>query len=157
MKWEIDLGNGETIKHYGNSNLVLSGCTTLVSLPDGLRVSGHLDLSKCTALTHLPDRLKVCGDLALNGCTSLISLPKGLDAFSLYLRGCTALRSLPEDLRVKRWIYVGDCYRLYIPSTIQCESIEIDSDQYFICRNRPGKLKEYPVGIDCILMREGGD
>jgi hypothetical protein len=48
-------------------------------LPEGLKVSEHLNLYDCSALTNLPDSLKVGGSLHLRRCTSLTVLPVGLE------------------------------------------------------------------------------
>ncbi len=137
MEWEIDLGNGKTMKYDGRVGLHLSGCTTLTSLPNGLKVAGCLDLTDCTALTRLPNGLEV-------------------DAF-LTLDGCTSLHSLPKDLVVKQWLYISGLHRLYIPKTVFCRVIFKDSDQYFICRDKPGRFRDRPTDSDCILVKEGDD
>jgi hypothetical protein len=59
-------------------NLGLSKCTSLKSLPDGLKVGGNLYLTGCSNITYLPDGLKVGGNLYLTGCISLTTLPDGL-------------------------------------------------------------------------------
>jgi hypothetical protein len=46
-----------------NSNLSLSGCTSLEQLPEGLEVKGDLYLIGCTSLKALPEGLEVKGDL----------------------------------------------------------------------------------------------
>ena len=43
--------------------LKLKGCTSLISLPDGLQVEGDLILENCPSLTSLPDGLQVGGNL----------------------------------------------------------------------------------------------
>jgi hypothetical protein len=59
--------------------LSFQGCTSLISLPDGLEVDGYLNLGGCFALARLPRRLKVGGYLNLLGCTSLPELPDDLE------------------------------------------------------------------------------
>ncbi len=81
----------------GNLNLI--NCTSLSSLPEGLRVDGSLYLEGCISLTHLPDSLSVGGDLTLPGCTSLTILPEDLSVSGdLDLYGCTSLTHLPDNL-----------------------------------------------------------
>ena len=94
-------------------DLYLDGCTSLVSLPDGLTVGGSLHLHGCTSLVSLPDGLTVGGNLHLGGCTSLVSLPEGLTVGgSLYLDGCTSLVSLPDGLIVGRDLHLSGCTSL---------------------------------------------
>ena len=84
-----------------DGHLVLSGCPSLVSLPEGLSVGGSLFLYGCTMLESLPSGLHVGRNLYLDGCTSLVSLPQGLAVVgSLYLSGCASLVSLPDGLTV---------------------------------------------------------
>ena len=90
-------------------NLSLDGCTSLSSLPEGLKVGGGLYLDGCTSLSSLPEGLKVGGSLNLYGCTSLSSLPEGLTVGgSLYLDGCRSLSSLPEGLKVGGFLHLRD-------------------------------------------------
>ena len=158
MEWEIDLGNGKTKRYDGKGDLKITNCTTITHLPDGLKVGAWLTLRGCISLSSLPDGLEVNGWLDLENCISLAHLPDRLKVSrSLYLDGCTALTCLPDDLKVSEHIFSANCHRLYIPASIECKSVKINSDQYFICRNKPGKFEERPSGVDCILMKEGGD
>ena len=87
-----------------DGNLFLYGCTTLTSLPEGLRVGGFLDLRHCTSLAHLPEGLTVGGTLFLEGCTALTHLPEGLTVGGyLCLGGCASLpdEKIPKHLRSK--------------------------------------------------------
>ena len=86
------------LKYPGVGNLNLSYTTRLKSLPNGLKVGGHLILNGCKGLESLPDGLEVGGYLDLSGCISLASLPAGLKVGrDLYLYGCTSLAELPQD------------------------------------------------------------
>lgn len=71
--------------------------SSLVELPDGLRVDFRLDLRDSRRLAHLPAGLTV-GSLVLRGCTALEELPEGLDVCFLDLQGCNRLRRWPEGL-----------------------------------------------------------
>ena len=94
-------------------DLNLDGCSSLISLPDGLTVGGNLHLHGCTSLVSLPDGLTVGGGLYLTGCTSLVSLPEGLTVGeNLYLSGCTSLVSLPDGLTVGGGLYLTGCTSL---------------------------------------------
>ena len=89
------------LKYPGVSNLNLSYTTLLKSLPNGLKVGGHLILNGCKGLESLPDDLEVKGYLDLSGCISLASLPAGLKVGrDLYLYGCIGINKLPQDLKV---------------------------------------------------------
>ena len=46
--------------------LDLRGCTSLGTLPGGLRIGGYLFLMGCTSLTSLPDDMEVEGTLHLS-------------------------------------------------------------------------------------------
>lgn len=82
-------------------HLCLNRCSALTSLPDNLCVSGDIDSSRCTALRTLPSSLRVGRNLSLVDCTALTSLPNGLCIDGdLVLRGCTSLEAIPEDLLV---------------------------------------------------------
>jgi hypothetical protein len=75
------------------------------TLPENL-ITISLDLYGCTSLKTLPKGLKVEGNLYLKGCTALTVLPEGLKVGeSLYLTACTALTALPSDLKVGDTIY----------------------------------------------------
>jgi len=93
-----------------DGNLSLQFNRVLISLPDGLSVTGWMDLSCCTALTALPDSLVVDDWLDLQRCTALASLPDDMViGETLYLQGCTALTELPKGLVVKRSINLEGC------------------------------------------------
>ena len=94
-------------------DLYLNGCTSLVSLPEGLTVDGNLHFYGCTSLVSLPDELIVGGNLNLDGCTSLVSLPNGLNVGGgLHLFGCTSLVSLPDGLNVGEDLIIDGCTSL---------------------------------------------
>jgi hypothetical protein len=73
--------------------------TTIESLPADMQVEHRLDLSNCTSLRSLPEGLKV-GSLVLQNCTSLEHLPEGLSCYFLDLSGCTAIAGWPERASV---------------------------------------------------------
>ena len=86
------------LKYPGVGNLNLGNCTLLKSLPNGLKVGGHLILNGCKGLESLPDGLEVGGYLDLSGCISLESLPADLKVGrDLYLYGCIGIDKLPQD------------------------------------------------------------
>ena len=60
-------------------NVELSGCTSLVSLPDGFNPQGGaVDLRGCTSLVSLPDGFNPQGGAVyLSSCTSLINAVHG--------------------------------------------------------------------------------
>jgi hypothetical protein len=96
-------------------DLYLRDCTSLIYLPDGLKIGGYLSLSGCTSLTHLPDdpKVEVGGNLYLRGCTSLTHLPDGLKVGGfLSLDGCTSLTHLPDGLEVGGNLYLDGCIGL---------------------------------------------
>jgi hypothetical protein len=74
--------------------------SSLVALPDGLRVEFRLDLRDSALLTRLPANLHV-GSLVLRGCTALESLPESLDVCFLDLQGCRRLRRWPGRVSVR--------------------------------------------------------
>lgn len=59
--------NLKSVKAKKFTDLSLSGCDSLKSLPKGLKVKGNLDLAMCKSLTRLPHNLSVGGDLDLMG------------------------------------------------------------------------------------------
>lgn len=73
--------------------------TTVTELPGDLRVEHRVDLSNCTSLRSLPGGLKV-GSLMLQNCTSLEALPEGLSCYFLDISGCTALSDWPRQANV---------------------------------------------------------
>jgi hypothetical protein len=86
--------------------------SSLVRLPDGLRVEFRLDLDGSRALVALPRGLTI-GTLVLRGCTALTELPARLDVCFLDLQGCTGLTALPRDLTVRGGhINLADCTAL---------------------------------------------
>ncbi len=79
-----------------DTDLNLSGRTSLNALPALPAGIAVLDLSGCTSLTALPALPAGIAVLDLSGCTSLTelpALPAGIAV--LYLYGCTSLTALP--------------------------------------------------------------
>jgi hypothetical protein len=74
--------------------------SSLVGLPDGLRVDFRFDLRNSEQLTRLSAGLKV-GSLVLRGCTALEQLPEGLDVCFLDLQGCRRLRHWPRAVTIR--------------------------------------------------------
>ena len=96
-----------------DGHLILSGCPSLVSLPEGLSVGGSSYLYGCTMLESLPSGLHVGGNLSLYRCTSLVSLPRGLAVRGdLYLVDCASLVSLPDGLTVGGHLSLSGCTSL---------------------------------------------
>lgn len=58
-----DLKNFKPLEFNGDLDL---SCTSLISLPNDLKVGGSLDLRGCSRLTSLPEGLEVGGSLYLN-------------------------------------------------------------------------------------------
>jgi hypothetical protein len=79
-------------------HLELQG-TSIVDLPDDLRVEFRLDLEGCAALERLPESLSV-GSLNVRNCSSLQSLPEGLRCYFLDLSGCTSVDHWPREASV---------------------------------------------------------
>ena len=105
----VSLPDGLTV----GGNLYLNGCTSLVSLSDGLTVKGHLNLYRCTSLVSLSDGLTVGGSLILSRCTSLVFLPDGLMiGGNMDLSVCTSLISLPDGLTVGGSLILSRCTSL---------------------------------------------
>src|SRR3990167_6326620 len=90
---------GEIIKGklVFNSSADFSGCTSLISIPEGTVFNNSADFSGCTSLISIPEGTVFNGSADFSGCTSLISIPEGT-VFSGYanFRGCTSLISIPE-------------------------------------------------------------
>ena len=107
----------------------LNTCTSLKSLPAGLKVRGSINLKNCTSLSTLPAGLEASRIMDLGGCTSLSTLPAGLKVKGvLVLEGCTSLISLPVDLEVG--------YNLYLPRNLHLQVIK-DAERL----KREGKIK----------------
>ena len=80
--------------------------TPIKSLPDNLKVGGHLILSE-TSIQSLPDNLEVGGNLYLSDA-SIQSLPDNLKVVGdLFLNG-TPIQSLPDNLKVVRNLYLNN-------------------------------------------------
>jgi hypothetical protein len=109
---QIDAANCIRLRYVAPlsvSALLLSGCTTLQRLPDGLKVQ-HLDLSRCARFVELPaSAAPYLRNLDVSGCTNLRELPAGLKRLAtLNVRGCTNLKSLPSDIQIKDWLEVAE-------------------------------------------------
>jgi hypothetical protein len=86
-------------------NLSLRYCTSLKSLPKGLKVESNLDVSD-TYITSLPDNLYVGGYLSLDGCVILQSLPKGLKVGDNLFIHDTPLAKLSDE-KIREMIEPG--------------------------------------------------
>ena len=86
-------------------NLSLRYCTSLKSLPKGLKVESNLDVSD-TYITLLPDNLYVGGYLSLDGCVILQSLPKGLKVGDNLFIHDTPLAKLSDE-KIREMIEPG--------------------------------------------------
>lgn len=86
--------------------------SSLVTLPEGLRVEGRIDLSGSTKLVALPPKLKT-GSLVLANCVSLESLPEELDVYFLDVSGCAGLHEWPQkaSIRIGR-LNASNCFNL---------------------------------------------
>ena len=79
----------------------LAFCSRLVKLPSHFNVAYNLILCHCTNLVELSEDLYVGGDLDLEGCAGLVGLPNNLYVGGdLYLEGCIGLTGLPDDFYV---------------------------------------------------------
>jgi len=72
-------------------------------LPKGLEVGGYLDLSY-SLINSLPEGLKVGGSLSLFDCANITSLPEGLKVGGNLDLGFTKIISLPRGLKVEGFI-----------------------------------------------------
>ena len=85
------------MKDGGEGDLDLSE-TPITTLPQGLKVGGHLYLSN-TPITTLPQGLKVGGSLNLRN-TPITTLPQGLKVGGYLDLSDTSLEELPQGLEV---------------------------------------------------------
>ncbi|GAQ92491.1 hypothetical protein KFL_010280010, partial [Klebsormidium nitens] len=90
--------------------LILSGCSSLTSLPPEIETCTQLqtvDLSRCKALAELPNGIGAWGgsltSLRLAGCSLLEGLPESVTNWSslqtISLAGAKSLKRLPEGVR----------------------------------------------------------
>jgi hypothetical protein len=90
----------EGLKVSGHLNLMGSD---MQFLPKGLEVGGHLDLSY-SLINSLPEGLIVGGALSLFDCAIITSLPEGLKVGRNLDLGFTKITSLPKGLKVGGYI-----------------------------------------------------
>jgi hypothetical protein len=83
-KWKNEIPfTEEDLDVNGDLDLTYSN---IESLPEGLKVDGHLILTYCENISSLPEGLIVRGNLILDECINLFSLPKGLKVYgTLYI------------------------------------------------------------------------
>ena len=90
----------EGLKVSGHLNLMGSD---MQFLPKNLEVGGYLDLSY-SLINSLPEGLKVGGSLSLFDCANITSLPEGLKVGGNLDLGFTKIISLPRGLKVEGFI-----------------------------------------------------
>ncbi|XP_043693334.1 putative disease resistance protein RGA3 [Telopea speciosissima] len=145
------------------SELRVSGCEKLTSLPEGIRHLIKLKLLRiidCSALTTLPVGLGILSSLEkleIWGCSNLSSLPEGIQHLTalkkLEIQTCPGLKTLPEglgSLSSLEELGIQDCSNLSsLPEGIQhltaLKKLEIE-----IC---PG-LKTLPEGLGSLSSLE---
>ncbi len=154
------------------------------SLPDGLKVSGHLDLRACTRLVRLGHSTEVKGDLLIGGSAArtaeyqerfmsapdtpaslkrpgrggqcpLETLPPNLLVHGdLIIRSCKRLEEVPEDLRVRGSLILIGCANLHRLP----KSMELDGDLIIIgsplLRELPASLNVSGLHISGCGLRE---
>jgi hypothetical protein len=91
----------EGLKVSGHLNLM--GCSDMQFLPKGLEVGGFLNLSY-SLINSLPEGLKVGGSLSLFDCAYITSLPEGLKVGRNLDLSYTNITSLPRGLKVEGYI-----------------------------------------------------
>lgn len=87
-KKELDIKGGLFLEH-----------SSITYLPEGLKVSGHLNLSYTFKLKSLPNDLDVKGDIYLEG-SKITSLPEGLKVGGHLDLSDSDIEFLPEGLEV---------------------------------------------------------
>jgi hypothetical protein len=105
VDYRLDLGDGKRLTRLPArlkaGALILSGCTALETLPEGLEVC-FLDLQGCLRLTRWPRAMTLhIGRLSLAGCARVTQLPPGLRRLAhLDVSGCPGVTRLPPGLRI---------------------------------------------------------
>ncbi len=124
------------------TDILLGGCGSLKSLPEGLMVNGDLDLSE-TSIQQLPKGLIVKGDLNLTD-TAICSLPEDLIvggdviAPENVLNGITINHEVPDNLANLIWegsgyIYAdGHLYRIMAKEDKHWKVLDSFGDIYLI-------------------------
>jgi hypothetical protein len=106
IKWKVLNNIPLTVDDFNGKGTFNLSHTNIMSLPEGLKIYGHLDLYK-TKITLLPEGLEVGENLYLND-TKIKSLPEGLEVGGdLNLRGLE-IQSLPKGLKVLGVLYIFD-------------------------------------------------
>jgi hypothetical protein len=127
IKWKVLNNIPLTVDDFNGKDTFNLSHTNIMSLPEGLKIHGHLSLYK-TKITLLPEGLEVGEHLYLND-TKIKSLPEGLKVGGdLYIQN-TKIKSLPEGLQVG-----GD---LFINSTPLTKYLDDDLRQMV----KPGFIK----------------
>ena len=90
-------------EYNGQDSLVVSGCTSLTSIPEIPNVI-ILICRGCTSLTSLPDMSRLIS-LVCDDCTSLTSLPKMSKLISLSCSGCRLLTSVSTMIHGRMYNY----------------------------------------------------
>jgi hypothetical protein len=104
--------------------LDLSGCTSLVRLPQGLAAE-RLQLAGCARLEWLPASAALAArQLDLSGCSGLAGLPEVFGPLTtLNLGGCTNITELPDGIRVRGWIEVANSGLRRLPWSLRSTTI----------------------------------
>ena len=105
IKWKVLNNIPLTVDDFNGKGTFNLSHTNIMSLPEGLKIHGHLDLYK-TKIKSLPEGLKVGENLYLND-TKIKSLPEGLKVGGdLYIQS-TKIKSLPEGLKVGGDLFIN--------------------------------------------------
>ena len=125
-----------------NEDLILTGRSSLSTLPDRLKVEGILNLNWNTSIRSLSTTyLFIEKSMLLTGCTFLERLPDDLRVGeNLSLMGCTKVRKLPSNLRIGGNIFLNGCKlhyfdpkTLYVGGKIHGPYEIIENSVRFIC------------------------
>jgi Domain of unknown function (DUF6745) len=106
-------------------DLDLARCTSLVSLPEALKVSRRLNLNGCVRLTRLPEALGSVANLDLGGCAGLSELPVGVSITGTLEVAGSGLTARPPDCTgTLRWrgVVVDDRIAFH-PETITAREV----------------------------------
>jgi hypothetical protein len=105
IKWKVLNNIPLTVDDFNGKGTFNLSHTNIMSLPEGLKIHGHLSLYK-TKITLLPEGLEVGENLYLND-TKIKSLPEGLKVGGdLYIQN-TKIKSLPEGLKVGGDLFIN--------------------------------------------------